>query len=274
MINQKVRILGTLVSLITFTYKHRTFRFTDYHSDIISNGLTYRSNYLTRSKIKASGIRARADVEFEFDVESDLAVIVNSADAAYEIAVNIQECYAEDPNNSEYFWWGSVSDNVTNNNITKVSATPVNLDFDRNSSVATYMNSCNNVLGVRLCKVSLAAFTFQATVVNLEENNTKITLSRTVPIGFIETPDTVKYLEAGVLDLDGHAVTIVIANNSTGNSAVYVKTAMQELKIGSIVNLIPGCDGKASTCKNKFNAWQWNNGFYCIPPINPYKKLK
>ena len=272
--DQKIRLVGTIANLITFTYKNKNYYYTNYHSNITSNGRKFTAMYNNISKIKASAVKARADVDVEVDVESDIANIVNFAETSSKINVVIEECYTNAPNTTSPIWWGVVSDNVTNGTVTKITCTPINLIFEKQSSVYTYMSVCNHTLGRGFCTVSLDAFTFTAQVVDLLDGGLTITLSRTVPPGFVDAPEKNKYIEMGALKKGNEMKTIVYAVNSTANSNIKLKQKIQNLKIGDTVELIPGCDGRSSTCKVKFNNFKDYFGFETVPSINPFKKLK
>lgn len=269
---ENIRLVGTIANLITFTHNNKEYLVTNHEIDIVSNNRIFRSIYMDVGKIKASALRVRAELEIELNVENDIADLINSAESSDKIKVRLEKCYSENPNDILTIWWGMVSDNVTNDLKTKITCTPANLDFEKQTSVYTYMNKCNNTLSKGTCTVLLDNFIFQATVLDILDGGLTLTLSRTSPQNFTQ-PENQNYLQMGAIKKGREIKTIIRSVNSTTSSNIQLKQKIKSLKIGDVVDLIPGCDGRSATCKVKFNNFKDYIGFENVPGTNPFKKL-
>lgn len=268
-----VRLVGNVANLITLNYNNKNYYYTDCESDIVSKGRTFIAIFLTVSKIKATSVRVRSEVEIDVNVESEMSNLVRFSDTAEDINIVVEKCYTETPNTTEFYFYGSVSDNVTNGLTTKIISTPLNLLFDKQSSKYTFMKNCNHTLTMGFCTVSLNDITFTASVVDILDNGMTITLSRTVPNGISGAEENLNYIQNGVIKKGKESKSIIVANNAIISSNIKIKQKFQNLKIGDIVELVPGCDGRSTTCKVKFNNFKDHFGFESVPGTNPFKKL-
>lgn len=268
-----IRMVGQIANLISFRYKNKNYYYTDCENDIVSLGRRFTAIFINVSKIKATSVRVRAEIDLEVNVESEISNVIRFADTATDISVVVEKCYTETPNTTEFYFYGSVSDNVTNSLTTKIVATPFNLLFDKQASVYTFMRTCNHTLGMGFCTVSLNDVTFTSTVVDIINNGMTLTLSRTIPAGLPVADENTKYAERGVIKRGSEMRAIMVSDNSSTNGNIQIKQKFQNIKIGDTVEIIPGCDGRSTTCKVKFNNFKDYFGFESVPGTNPFEKL-
>ena len=269
----KIRLVGTRANLITFTQKGKNYYYTNFENNIISNGREFSAIPINVGTIRASTSEVRAEVDIEINVEHKLADLINFSDSENKIIAVIEECYTNTPNQTDFIYSGIVADNITNDFITKITLKPMNHDFDSSTNVYTFMNTCNKTVGFYPCSVNLDNFIFTAEVLDILQNGLVITLSRTVPQDFT-AQGLENYLQMGAMKRNDKMVTIIESTNSLTSSNIRLKNKMQNLKIGEVIELIPGCDGRSITCKNKFDNFKDYLGFVDRPNQNAFKKLK
>jgi uncharacterized phage protein (TIGR02218 family) len=161
--------------------------------------------------------------------------------------------------------------------ITASAVTVGNL-FERRIPKKLLQPTCNYALFDPLCGLSLTDWKFQGFVIEIVENPTRVHLSNLSRVsGTWILPDehwfASGWIEIGTgTQFESRFVTDSTTYNPDGNGWIQITVATPFTKnpvAGDLVTIFPGCDGKHTTCKNRFNRYSSFGGFPFMPVGNP-----
>lgn len=271
---EKLRLVKAKANLYNFNYKGENFLFTDHDVKIISGDLTYEPVYINRNSIKGSNDQARSEVEITVGNNNVISKLFRIFLPSDTITLIIKECHVSEPENTINLFYGEVVGCEINDDESTLTALPINVLLNTKSARQTYQSLCNHILYKDGCNLNIDNYKFSATVINLSSANSVIELSRTINFSTVDTIND-NYLRSGIIITSaGEYKTIIeVISQSDSGGSIKVLTALNDIKIGDVVFLAPGCNRSSNHCKNKFNNFNNYRGFEFVPNRNPFTSL-
>lgn len=275
---EKSRNSGSPVELYKFFSDSFTspYFFTSAGYPIIYNGNTY---------VPVAGLK-RGTIEIAKDPESNAITV--SMDGANELAkkyikylppksvwLHIYRKHELDTDNEVVLYWqGKVSSVTHHKLIATFQCQPIISALAKNGLEYNFGPTCQHMLYDAGCKLNLATYTFNATILQVNSDiltsgafSTFTTTSGAVPTGYWTT-GFVTRSNGDVKYIIAHGTEISSGYNS---SDIKLLTPFEDLVIGEVVQISAGCNHAFTTCDFKFNNTINFLGFPFIGE-NPFQK--
>ncbi len=175
---------------------------------------------------------------------------------------------------STQYFEGYISSVKFTNSQAEMTVVASNSIFNRTFPKKNFRHLCNHILYDTGCAVAEGAFEVPVTVTAI--NGNVLTLSGVPAIG-AATPtaklvDAV-YYDGGILTQpSGGDTRMILALSRGASDTVELLFPFQEIGLGSVLTMIPGCDHTLPTCLANFDNAQRYGGFPYVPTDNVFQK--
>jgi uncharacterized phage protein (TIGR02218 family) len=262
------------VNLFQFTYLPDPSNpecYTSWDAALSANSLTYNP-----AQISCDGLQRSLKPQDE-KAEVKIAYAAGTLAADWIpgrlfglVKLEIWECDPASPNSRTLVFTGYVTSVAPEGNTLTVTATLFGPLLDRRLPSGVYSPRCNTYLSSSLCKLTESTYRSSGTA----SAGDLSTDCRTIAVHSLSgwgSPTTANWFAGGILRIgsarNSQIVTIVSSSYAGGLLSVVMARPLWADKISGsqAVQLVPGCDGQASTCTNKFSNYVNFRGMPFIP---------
>ena len=264
---EESRYSGQPVTLYLFRYgsaANSFYAYTDAEQNFIYNGVEYEAIPIVRGAITASGSLDKSTLSVEMPKTARLAELFRIYPPSQVVTLVISQGHLND-GDVEFLaiWSGRVLSCAREDNQAKFACEPVSTSMRRPGLRRNYQYGCPHVLYGDLCRASMEAATYEASVTAI--SGTVITLAS----GWL-ADDLKPKLIGGMVrwtkpsgDTELRTVMRRDGNNITLAGLPFSLTA------GADVELILGCNHKMDDCQNVHTNIHNFGGQPWIPTKNP-----
>jgi uncharacterized phage protein (TIGR02218 family) len=188
------------------------------------------------------------------------------------VKLSIWECDPSNPAGRTLLFTGYVTTVAPEGNTLTLTATLFGTLLDRRLPSWVYGPTCNTFLCSPLCGLAEASYRSSATAARADLSSDGRTLTVHSVTGF-GSPAAANFFAGGILRVgSGRQTQVVTIVSSTAVSGGQCNVVLNRplwadmLTVGSqAVQLVPGCDGQASTCTSKYSNFANFRGMPFIP---------
>lgn len=248
--------------LYTFSYKSYTYYYTNSNKDVIYNGVTYKSMYLSHSAIVSSMDEIRSQVSIFTDIDNPIVQLYMNFIPTSKVDLTIVKLKN---NVAEYLFWGNVLDfDIINDYEAEIRVAPITSQLDRIANRFTYQSNCCHFLYDVNCGVQEADYSFITTVTEVSDDGKTVTVNDISKVGITDQEWLI-----------GGKITVILTNSAM--KILGVNYAAKQLlllsyfpvNVGDEVKLSAGCNKTSNHCINKFNNLHRQNAEEFVPGRNP-----
>lgn len=254
---------GQPVELFAITLGASSYYYTSAEDSQTVGGITYLPLAITREKLSYTQESRANLMTLTLPSTEPFVRLFLLTIPGQRARVTIYQIQRQDtPTPQAIFLFTGFVQSVTfesKSNTANIAVAPEGSALSRPVPRATYMSSCNNLLGDERCKVDLNAFKFVSTVTAVSGNTITVLGANAFPAG---------YFAAGECDTPGALDRRLILAHT--GSLVTLLLPFGVSPIGSTVTLFPGCGHDPDTCFTTFANTINYYGFFCIPHKNPF----
>lgn len=247
------------IDLYEFKRGATTWRYTSSTRAYLYNGETYNPIPIGRGVLTTTDEIQKNVLDVNIDFRNELAAILIKTDETTKTTFTL---YRSINGEVETWFKGTLSDVSADGGKCKLSFVNVFSKMQMQGPRRKCSRLCSLALYGRECGANPLGFAKTATVVSNSGNTLVVSFSESFQDDYFSTG----YLQTGPLGFATSSVMVLFQN---GNSLTLKKPAPLAT-VGSTVYVIPGCDRKISTCKNKFSNLYNYGGFPSLTVDNPF----
>lgn len=247
------------IDLYEFKRGATTWRYTSSTRAYLYSGNTYSPIAIGRGVLSTTDEVQKNVLDVSLDFRNDLAsILIKTTD---EIPATLT-LYRSINGTVETWFKGTLSDIAADGAKCKLSFVNVFAKLKRQSLRRHCSRLCNLAVFGRECAANPLNFSKAATVVSNSGNTLIVSFGETFADGYFDTGHMIVGIVGASTDR-----TMVLSH--VGNT-ITLKKPNPGATVGSTIHLVPGCDHKVSTCRDKFDNLYHYGGFPSLTIDNPF----
>lgn len=263
---------GKPVEVYHFTYGTTHWRWTSSDAAIMVAGATYLPEPLTRGSIEMNEEARTGTVDVRAPSSNDVVRLFAKSQPYTPITVQIFRVQRDDPDLvAASIFSGQVESCKFSPRTGTLHCTAAENVTTRKLATLLYQTTCNNELFDHRCQVDPTYFTYSYDVAEISDPNPSAGLGFGVVLESAAATffygDLEGILIGGIVRFGTQRQTII---GHTG-AQIYLLRPLDDLLIGSTLELSAGCPKTVDACRDTFNNLLRFNGFPHIPQKNPFE---
>ncbi len=236
------------------------YLFTSNDETITYLSQDYLPIQIQRGKVESNSEMERSPIKIKIQRDADLLDNFISFPPTEIITLIIFRYHANDTPTPEVVvvWRGRVLSAEFKNNEASLDCEPVFTSLKRPGLRRKYSAQCPHIHYGAECALDPFAF--------------DVTTNLTVVAGAVVTAPgfaiAAGRFSGGYLQFDNREFRTIIDDDGVGN--LTLANALDELEVGSLVSVFPGCAHNLDDCVNKFSNVENYGGFPYVPRLNPF----
>lgn len=258
--------------LYQFQFGSTVFRFTDQEDPVTHQGQAFTPVPISHTPPEQSGDQTGSNIEISmaFNDEFTAPFVLNFVQIAPAGLTDVT-VFKGDTNNSPsvtVLWTGSLNAVTFGERDVVLLCKPIASVFTREGPRASYGTLCNNEFTDNICLVNPDDFTeFAIQVTGLALDGVTFTL------GGLTVSQSPNYVDGtftgGKMRESANSLNTRLIVDHVGD-VITVQYPFLNLGLGSVVDVVQGCDHAISTCDTKFDNVVNFFGFFKTPRQNPF----
>jgi len=252
---------GAPVALYEFEVGSTSWRYTSARADITSLGHTWLSAAINDDGITLSG--NSDEDEFVITIpKNDFTELFTSTPPSQTIYVTVRRLHYGD-DEAPVVWSGTLKSVKRENALVcKISCRTITSSLNRLGLRLAFSRNCPHSLYDISCGVNKNAHAVTAMVMSLTGNS----FIHNGPI-----PAGANFYSGGFIEFTVNGLVERKPIESQLGSTITLLTSTDDMTIGTMVTMYPGCDRTTATCQNKFNNLSNYGGFPQLPTKSPFE---
>lgn len=250
-----------------FLYEFNTtlasYYYTNYHEQIIWNGITWEPVAFLHTEVSQSNEMAKNNLTVSFPITTPIAELFLGWFSEYVVTLTLRRGHFG-VTDAVVYWKGRVISNTLKQQIVDLKCESIFTSMRRSGIRARFQRNCRHVLYGTQCDVDKSAFLVSDVLSSVDE------LILTIPIASSYDDD---WFTGGVVELPDGSYRMITSH--TGDEITINRVSrylFDNFVLGGDdldIILYPGCDRTISTCLDKFDNLDNQGGFKWIPLKNP-----
>lgn len=251
---------GAPVALYEFEVGETSWRYTSARTNITMLGHTWASAAISDEGLTFSG--NSDDDEFVITLPvNDFTDLFTSTPPSSTIYVTVRRLHYGD-DDAPVVWSGTMKSLKRENALVcKLTCRTITSSLNRLGLRLSFSRNCPHSLYDISCGVVKAFYGQDAMVMSLTGNS--FIYDGPIPAG-------ANYYSGGFLEFTVNGLIERRPIESQVGSTITLLTSTDDMTIGTIVTLYPGCDRTTNTCNSKFNNLSNYGGFPQLPTKSPF----
>lgn len=245
------------------------YRYTSSEIQITLNGETFDPIGVIREGVEQGQDFAGEQLEVQLGAHEAVVSAFRAAPYGVPFYLRVYREHVGNPDTAVVLWEGEITDLKISEGIATFTIQNARQSVNRTIPRYTHQSLCNHQLYGSLCKAVRADYEVTDTVTDFGVD--QFQWIEAAAIG----AEAADYWKGGVVtwvDGDGNTRKRFIIDDDVGSNRVYLLSPMPStFAIGETIELVPGCDRKYATCRDKFDNTENFGGFPWSKTRDPSK---